>query len=47
MYFNGYRINNGNMSGLTFIQKYAIIILSKERMNWAIENDSIPSITMG
>ena len=47
MFFNGYRINNGDMTGLTLLQKQAIIIMGKERMKWASENKAIPSITMG
>ena len=47
MFFNGYRINNGDMTGLTLLQKQAIIIMGKERMKWASANKAIPNITMG
>ena len=47
MCFNGYLINNGNLSGLTSLQKQAIIIISSERMKWASENKAIASISMG
>ena len=47
MFFNGYRINNSSMSGLTNLQKIAIIIMGVERMKWESKNESIPSITMG
>ena len=47
MSFAGYRINNGNMSGLTQLQKYAILVMDNERLKWAKSNKAIPSVNMG
>ena len=47
MSFNGYRVNNGNLSGLTFLQKQAIIIMGNEQMKWAENNKAIPSVSVG
>ena len=47
MCFAGYRINGGDLSGLTNLQKQAIIIISKEQMKWAENNEAIPSVSVG
>ena len=47
MSFTGYQINNGNMSGLTLLQKHAILIMGNEQLKWAENNKAIPSVSMG
>lgn len=47
MSFAGYRINNGSMSGLTELQKYAIIIMDNEQLKWSVSNKAIPTIQRG
>lgn len=47
MNFAGYRINNGSMSGLTQLQKHAILIMDNERLKWAENNKAIPSVSVG
>lgn len=47
MSFAGYKINNGSMSGLTNLQKHAILVMDKERLKWSNENTAIPAIIRG
>lgn len=47
MSFSGYKINNGSMSGLTQLQKNAILIMDTERLKWSKANDAIPAIVRG
>ena len=41
MYIAGYKINNGNMSGLTNLQKIAIHIMKMERDKYYGDNKAI------
>lgn len=47
MSFSGYKINNGSMSGLTQLQKNAILIMDTERLKWSKEHEAIPAIVRG
>lgn len=47
MSFSGYKVNNGSMSGLTNLQKQAILIMENERMRWSKRNKAIPAIVRG
>ncbi len=47
MSFNGYKINNGSMTGLTNLQMHAVLVMGNERLKWANKNKAIPSVTMG
>ena len=47
MSFAGYKINNGSMSGLTNLQKNALIIMDNELVKWAKENKVISAIVRG
>lgn len=46
MCFNGYKINNGNLSGLTNLQKQAIIVVCNERMKMANKNELIGALSL-
>ena len=41
MYIAGYKLNNGDMAGLTNLQKLAVIIMKKERDKYYGENKAI------
>ena len=41
MYIAGYKLNNGDMTGLTNLQKLAVIIMKKERDKYYGENKAI------
>lgn len=47
MSFSGYKINNGSMSGLTQLQKNAILIMDSEMLKWSKEQKAIPTIVRG
>lgn len=47
MNFAGYKINNGSMTGLTNLQKYAILIMDNERLKWSNKNKAIAAIVRG
>ena len=47
MSFSGYKINGGSMSGLTMLQKTAILIMDNERVKWSNDNKAIPTILRG
>ena len=47
MSFSGYKINNGSMSGLTQLQKNAILIMDNERLKWSTTNKAVPAIIRG
>ena len=47
MNFAGYKINNGSLSGLTNLQKYAILIMDNEQLKWSNKNKAIPAIIRG
>lgn len=44
--FGGYKINDGNYSGLTILQKTAINIIIEERMRISKENKLIGALTL-
>lgn len=41
MYIAGYKLNNGNMQGLTNLQKQAIITMKEERDKYFAENKAL------
>lgn len=41
MYMAGYHLNNGNMDGLTNLQKNAIIIMKNERDKYYAKNKAL------
>ena len=47
MCFQGYKINNGSLNGLTNLQKHVIMIIGNEQMKWAETNKAIPSVSVG
>jgi len=47
MCFAGYKLNNGSLTGLTNLQKQAILIINKEQMKWAKNNKAIASVSVG
>ena len=47
MCFSGYKINGGDLSGLTLLQKKAILIIGNEQLKWASTNKAMPIINMG
>ena len=47
MSFSGYKLNNGSMSGLTQLQKNAILIMDNERLKWSNDNKALPAIVRG
>lgn len=47
MSFAGYKINNGSMSGLTQLQKHAILIMDNNLVKWYSKNKALPVIARG
>ena len=47
MNFAGYKINKGSMSGLTNLQKHAILIMNNERLKWSNKNKAITAVAWG
>lgn len=41
MYIAGYKLNNGNMQGLTNLQKQAILIMKTERDKYFADNNAL------